>query len=334
VLLALAGRAYGTEPNETFNTRTVLGSGVLSVADELSLLSYPDTVLRVWNQFGGVYQDDDDSSPLGDGYASAVYGAPTNSGSLDFTVSGWDDYDFVGSHVQAGFYEVFVDVFDFFGDPVDSFSEVRALQPGVTHDFFFDGNFDWESYDVYIDNTVGGGDVDFFTFTGLTPGEEFTARTQDPNETNIDTYLGWFNSAGSLVAANDDEDFDNGIFTSLLTGNVPANGMLTFAVTGFGDETFFGDHEIEGMYELELEFASAELPGDFNDDGAVNAADYVVWRKGLGTTYTQAHFNEWRANFGETAGAGAASAVPEPASLLLLAVALAAHCMSKWRFRL
>jgi T5SS/PEP-CTERM-associated repeat protein len=41
-----------------------------------------------------------------------------------------------------------------------------------------------------------------------------------------------------------------------------------------------------------------ELPGDFNTDGAVDAADYVVWRKNGGT---QADFDLWRANFGRTA---------------------------------
>jgi len=29
------------------------------------------------------------------------------------------------------------------------------------------------------------------------------------------------------------------------------------------------------------------IPGDFNNNGVVDAADYVVWRKGLGTTYDQ-----------------------------------------------
>jgi hypothetical protein len=71
-------------------------------------------------------------------------------------------------------------------------------------------------------------------------------------------------------------------------------------------------------------------PGDYNQDGTVDAADYVVWRHGLGTTYTQADYDVWRANFGQTIGSGGAGyplgasaeplpiAVPEPASLLLL----------------
>jgi hypothetical protein len=337
VLLTLAGRAAATEPNNTFATATTLPSGALSVADELGPV-WPDTMLGLRGLFGDVYEVDDDSSHLGDGRASGVCiacenqsVAPTNEGSIDFVVSGYPDDTFDGFHNESGSYEVFVDVYDFFGDPVDSFSEVRTLQPGVTHDFYYE-NFEWidGSYEVYIDNTVGGFDVDFFTFTGLTAGAPFTATTSDPNETNLDTYLGWFNSAGTLVADNDDIDLPGGNYLSSLTGVVPANGMLTFAVAGTGDASFIGDHSTAGLYELQVDLDTG-LPGDFNEDGRVNAADYVVWRK---TDGTPAGFNAWRANFGETAGAGADSAVPEPSTLLLISIAVAAHWMSNRRIRL
>jgi hypothetical protein len=62
----------------------------------------------------------------------------------------------------------------------------------------------------------------------------------------------------------------------------------------------------------------AGLAGDYNDDGSVDAADYVVWRKNDGTPEG---YDTWRANFGETAtGAGGISTVPEPATLLALAI--------------
>ncbi len=69
------------------------------------------------------------------------------------------------------------------------------------------------------------------------------------------------------------------------------------------------------------------LPGDFNTDGKVDAADYVVWRKGLDTLYTPDDYDDWRANFGATAPgagtvAGQAAAVPEPAAIILLAALL------------
>jgi hypothetical protein len=67
------------------------------------------------------------------------------------------------------------------------------------------------------------------------------------------------------------------------------------------------------------------VPGDFNDDGTVDAADYVVWRK---TDGSASGYNLWRSHFGQTLGSGAAlpaaeslsSSVPEPANILLLLV--------------
>ncbi len=67
------------------------------------------------------------------------------------------------------------------------------------------------------------------------------------------------------------------------------------------------------------------VPGDFNGDAKVDAADYVVWRKYDGT---QAGYDELRSNFGTGAGAGggigSAAAVPEPASALLVVLGLVA----------
>jgi hypothetical protein len=65
------------------------------------------------------------------------------------------------------------------------------------------------------------------------------------------------------------------------------------------------------------------LAGDFDEDGAVDAADFVVWRNGLGTTYAHEEYDIWRADFGKTTGQSAALAtftshatIPEPHTLL------------------
>jgi hypothetical protein len=76
-------------------------------------------------------------------------------------------------------------------------------------------------------------------------------------------------------------------------------------------------------------------PGDFNRNGKVDAADYVVWRKGLGTTYIQSDYDVWRTHYGQAAGSGAgagsgvvgaASAVPEPAALATVIAAMLLLC--------
>lgn len=70
-------------------------------------------------------------------------------------------------------------------------------------------------------------------------------------------------------------------------------------------------------------FVSGDLPtigpGDYNADGTVDAADYTLWRDGLGTKYTQADYAVWKANFGiATSGSGSGTAVPEPTAVALL----------------
>jgi hypothetical protein len=60
--------------------------------------------------------------------------------------------------------------------------------------------------------------------------------------------------------------------------------------------------------------------GDFNLDGQVDAADYVMWRKNGGSTED---YNLWLEQFGTTGGSGgsAVAGVPEPASLAIVSVA-------------
>jgi len=82
------------------------------------------------------------------------------------------------------------------------------------------------------------------------------------------------------------------------------------------------------------------LPGDYNHNGVVDAADYTVWRDTLGAAVTafsgadgngngvidQADYDTWKTFFGNTAAPGAGSgalaaapiAVPEPSSLALV----------------
>ena len=68
------------------------------------------------------------------------------------------------------------------------------------------------------------------------------------------------------------------------------------------------------------------LDGDFNLDGDVDAADYVVWRK---TDGSASGYNLWRANFGQSIGNGSERSVmvPEPTAALLLALSTALGCL-------
>jgi hypothetical protein len=91
-----------------------------------------------------------------------------------------------------------------------------------------------------------------------------------------------------------------------------------------------------GMYAIAA-VAVPNLPGDFNDDGVVDAADYTVWRDNRGAPtdialngngdgvpgVSLSDYEVWRSNFGATSGSLQASAsVPEPAAVWLLGVCL------------
>lgn len=85
---------------------------------------------------------------------------------------------------------------------------------------------------------------------------------------------------------------------------------------------------------------AATLAGDYNDNGTVDAADYVIWRKNEGTnqvlqndplggTISLPHYNQWRARFGLTVGTGslAGVSIPEPSSFGLLIWSVAGICL-------
>jgi hypothetical protein len=83
--------------------------------------------------------------------------------------------------------------------------------------------------------------------------------------------------------------------------------------------------------------AAPGIIGDYNRNGVVDAADYVVWRNALNTTAVlpndpiggmigSGQYNNWRSHFGATtsSGSGLASggAVPEPGCVMLALVAV------------
>lgn len=86
--------------------------------------------------------------------------------------------------------------------------------------------------------------------------------------------------------------------------------------------------------------------GDYNNNGTVDAADYVMWRNGgplanevdVQGTVNGADYTAWRARFGNPGGGGgggsdasAIAAVPEPATSVLLLFAMAGWCLQRGR---
>ncbi len=82
-----------------------------------------------------------------------------------------------------------------------------------------------------------------------------------------------------------------------------------------------------------LNLVEMVLPGDYNADGIIDAADYSVWRDQFGQTGTglaadgdgnsvvnQLDYDYWKAGFGNTSGPGigSSSAVPEPSGSMMI----------------
>ncbi|HEY3393407.1 MAG TPA: DUF3466 family protein [Lacipirellulaceae bacterium] len=144
---------------------------------------------------------------------------------------------------------------------------------------------------------------------------------------------------GKLVEGGLD---DNG--WAALYRSIQSNGLGQFIGYGIVDGLPVGSRSAYLLTPM----SSPLVPGDYNENGTVDAADYVVWRKNDGT---EPGYDTWRTNFGRIVGAtsraapspprlgGPTFAVPEPAaatlgcilSLIILARRQRGARQSRWR---
>jgi autotransporter-associated beta strand protein len=151
--------------------------------------------------------------------------------------------------------------------------------------------------------------------TGDTVVQAGTLRVYQPSFVDTaDLYL----STGAFINLN----FTSGpdIIDSFFIDGVSQSAGIWGAV---GSDAPFSSEWITGAGRLQVTtFIPPPLAGDFNADGIVDAADYVVWRHNMNST--EADYEAWRTNFGRMAASGTSAAtVPEPGSLIL--VLLTAH---------
>ena len=152
---------------------------------------------------------------------------------------------------------------------------------------------------------------------------------------------GWEQAGGSN---------SNVVSESYLTGNSAVGNTAT---VGLGAPyNIGGTHDITFRYG-QLSSVSPAPTGDFNNNGTVDAADYVLWRNG-GTLQNDptpgvqaADYDVSRANFGNTGGvpsgpsslfrgpviyvtsfSGSGAAVPEPSCIILVGIGMTALVLS------
>ena len=131
---------------------------------------------------------------------------------------------------------------------------------------------------------------------------------------------------------NDFVTFDRFGIVQRSTGSTTQNPTNTYTVE-FSNVTYTGG----------TEFQPPAVEADYNGNGKVDAADYVLWRDG-GPLINEVHdpgnvtaedYTDWRARFGNPAGSGsglAARAVAEPITALL-AVSASVATVAAWRCR-
>jgi hypothetical protein len=146
---------------------------------------------------------------------------------------------------------------------------------------------------------LGPANTDFFNVTGNATLSGLLDVVLEPSYVPSGSYT-LLTASGTLTTAG-------------LSLDASDTGMFTLATVG---------------NSLVLTAGTAAVPGDYNGNGSVDAADYVLWRNGgplqnevdTPGTVNEADYTAWRARFGNTAGSGAAigaasSAVPEPTTL-------------------
>jgi hypothetical protein len=174
---------------------------------------------------------------------------------------------------------------------------------------------------AFISNLSGAG-VNFSNDTGLyagSPGNVVKIAREgdtvdiDPTagvDNRIVSGISFYTSTGFITVGSGGEDGRPVSFND--------SGALVYRLDFSGGDS--------GIFMSSI--APVSTPGDHNQNGKVDAADYALWRKSPGTYGgSPTGYDTWRANFGQPPGSGsgtagsASTAVPEPtASVLLLSM--------------
>lgn len=163
------------------------------------------------------------------------------------------------------------------------------------------------------DLTTGAGNAAYFI------GAQASATSGGP------VPLAFNNVGGNLIA--DKAHWRDGTMSTILGSSTSQEAAMDPSLTT-GSRKRLTKLDAAALSDIGWTVLPPGLPGDFNDDNIVDAADYTRWRDGLGGQYTASDYADWKNNFGQSAGAGARSpiaAIPEPraATLAFAAIFLA-----------
>jgi hypothetical protein len=212
------------------------------------------------------------------------------------------------------------------GDPSTS----GELNTGAVYIYRRDASMEWQEVQKLVASDAAGGDL-FGASVAINEGNAIVGAFEDSNGGPAvgsayffkQNALGSWHQAAKLTAS--DRASGNALgFSVAIAGGI---GLAGAPLSGTGDAG------AAYLYNVPVGIA-----GDFNQDGLVDAADFVVWRDSVGQTGTslpadgngdgtvnQADHALWRANFGLGVPVVPtplqSSAVPEPTTIVSLLVA-------------
>ena len=177
------------------------------------------------------------------------------------------------------------------GISTNTIASTVGLAVGDEYTFYFDGlelNYIGDYAAVFVNEDASG---------NLTP-IKVSALTADYSET----------FPGSGVFEPSSNYGEQGDFQYAASSELDMPGVGSF-LTSFADG---GDAKFKAVFDTD------GIPGDFDNDGDVDGADFLQWQREDGSAES---FALWQSNYGSPAQSlTAASAVPEPSSLLCAGV--------------
>lgn len=246
----------GSEPNNSPSKAFNLSTGLLLITDDLDgNVGRPDTLLGQYNpSFTVLGLVDDNGNPAPNHKGSQLLNVPLRTnGSAYFRVSGTGDNGFGGDHGESGRYSILYQVRDPQHNLVKTLPlEFEDVNPGMIDNIWLDpdpSKPDWTGYtvDVTINNIVGAGtgdSLDFWVFSGLQPGQGFTARITN---SAFPALLARVNNSNVITMISNPNDP-----VATLTGFADAQGKVRLGVSAVGDTLFKGEHAQTGSYTLQV----------------------------------------------------------------------------------
>ncbi|WP_425398641.1 Ig-like domain-containing protein [Aeoliella sp.] len=237
----------------------------------INIVEYPENgTLVVW---GDTFISDDDGSPVGNGYASGLAGVVDDSGTLEFLVSSYPDYSFVGDHTDYGDYVLYIMLGqNEFPEPAGLVPDLEVyglISEGTVNTHVFNDLPSNTPYVAWIDNTVGDSWPD--TVMAQESSKAGVAYQANNGYTGQDSFTYTISDESGLVSE-------------------PASVVIQVQSNEVklpGDYTNNGVVDTEDYLTWKAYFGATTEPGlqaDGNGDGIVNLADYTIWRNNLGAT--------------------------------------------------